>query len=76
MSSEDQEKKIKQSTRSYLKYSGLAFQLLGIVAISFFLGQYLDNLVGFKQPFITIFLIIATFSGFMYKLYRELFNDK
>ena len=73
---EDPEQKIRKKATSYLKYSGLASQLLGIGGFSFVAGRYLDSKVGFDKPYITILLIIATFSGYMYKLYKELFNEK
>lgn len=76
MPSEDQKEKIREGSRSYLKYSGLAFQLLGIVAILFFVGRYLDKKLGLEQPIIAMLLIIVTFSAYMYKLYKELFNNK
>lgn len=69
------EKENRNKSTTYLKYGGLAFQLMGIVAISFFLGRYIDTKLGFSQPYIAILLIISTFTGYMYKLYKELFND-
>lgn len=62
----------KKNVQAYLKYSGLAFQLAGIVVISLLAGRWLDNRFGFEKPILTITFVLVFFSTFMYKLYREL----
>lgn len=76
MPTEEQEKKVRENSKSYLKYSSMAFQLLGIVAISFFAGKYLDGKLGFEQPILAVLFILISFTTYMYKLYKELFNEK
>ncbi|MBK9735465.1 MAG: AtpZ/AtpI family protein [Saprospiraceae bacterium] len=63
-------------TNAYLKYSGLAFQMAFVVLAAIFLGKKLDIYLGFQKPFSTIFLVLLFFSLFMYKLYKELNNQK
>lgn len=67
-----QDERNRKKMYAYLKYSGLAFQMAGIVVISILLGKWLDGKFGFQKPFMTIFLVLFFFSAFMYKLYREL----
>lgn len=65
-----------QKINPYLKYSGLAFQLAIVIGFSFWLGMKVDKYVGTEQPIFTILFILLAFSGFMYKLYKELFPTK
>lgn len=67
-----QDERNRKKMYAYLKYSGLAFQMAGIVVISILLGKWLDGKFGFQKPFMTIILVLFFFSAFMYKLYREL----
>jgi MFS-type transporter involved in bile tolerance (Atg22 family) len=62
----------RKSRYAYLKYSGLAFQMAGVVVFSILAGQWLDNKLGFEKPVFTISFVLIFFSAFMYKLYREL----
>ena len=62
----------RKNVRAYLKYSGLAFQMAGVVIISLFLGKWTDKFFGLQKPLFTIILVLLFFSAFMYKLYKEL----
>jgi hypothetical protein len=62
----------KKNMYAYLKYSGLAFQMAGVVVISLLAGKWLDKKLAFEKPIMTILLVLIFFSAFMYKLYREL----
>ena len=57
---------------SYLKYSGLAFQLLATIAISGWLGHKLDQWLHLKYPVFMIILGFIGFSGIMYQVYRSI----
>lgn len=57
---------------AYLKYTGLAFQMAAVIAISIFAGQWLDERVSVEVPIFTIGLTLLLFGGYMYKLVREL----
>ena len=64
--------KIKKKMDPYMKYAGLGTQM----AVTFFLGVWggkkLDAYFNLEKPVITIILILVLFTGFMYKLYKEL----
>lgn len=57
---------------NYLKYSGLVFQLVGIILMSLFLGGWLDDKFNNETPYITIILVFLLFGAFMFKLSKEL----
>jgi len=63
---------IKKKTADYMKYAGLGFQMAAIFFIGIYGGQKLDAYFGNEKPGITIFLIFILFTGYMYKLFREL----
>jgi hypothetical protein len=68
--------KVKKKSDSYLKYSGIAFQLAGLMIIGIFLGKKLDAWLGLEKPFMTMLLIMIFFSGYMYKLYVDLTKNE
>lgn len=65
----------KKSAKSYMKYSGLAFQLLAMIGVSIYVGQKIDIRMGNDASYITILLILFVFIAFMVKLYKELFTE-
>lgn len=73
MNEETNDKKQKYNT--YLKYSGIAFQMAGLVFLGLIGGQWLDARFALKTPIFTMLLILLFFSGFMYKLYKDLNKD-
>jgi F0F1-type ATP synthase assembly protein I len=65
------QKKPKQFN-TYLKYSGLAVQLVVTIGVAGWLGYRLDKYLALKYPiFIVVFTLIA-FTGVMYLLFRSL----
>jgi hypothetical protein len=62
----------KKKVNSYLKYSGMGFQLAGLVLAGYFGGKYIDKWLGLEKPIMTLILILLFFLGFMYKLYVDL----
>lgn len=62
----------KKKTDSYLKYSGLAFQMAGIIMISIFAGKWLDGQMQNEKPYMTMLLMLLFFGAFMYKLTKDL----
>ncbi|HPK09907.1 MAG TPA: AtpZ/AtpI family protein [Saprospiraceae bacterium] len=61
---------------AYLKYSGIAFQLAGLMIAALFIGQWLDKKMEFDKPYLTATLIILFFFGYLYRLYIDLTNTK
>lgn len=63
---------VKEKFNPYMKYTGLAFQLAGIILFSFWLGRKVDEYFGFKKPYLTLILVMVMFGTYMYKLYIDL----
>ena len=56
----------------YLRYSGLAFQLLLTIAACGWLGYKADQYLGNKYPVFMLLLGFAGFGGTMYQIYRSI----
>jgi hypothetical protein len=76
--SPDQDKKteIKKAGSAYLQYTGLAFQMAGIIFFSIFIGKKLDAYFEFPKPYLTGLLSLLTITGFIYKLYVDLLKKE
>jgi len=74
MSNKQERSKKKKKIDGYLKYSGFAFQMAGVILGSIFLGKWIDSKMDNDTPYITILLIIVLFSAYLYKLTKELTN--
>jgi len=59
-----------------LKYSGIAGQMTGAAAIGFFGGRWLDNYFNLQKPVFAMALLIVFLSAFMFKLVRDISQDK
>jgi F0F1-type ATP synthase assembly protein I len=57
--SEDQKPKGEDSFKSYLKYSGLAFQMIGAMVLAAWAGAKLDEVMGNENPWMTIVLLVV-----------------
>ncbi len=60
---------------AYLKYSGLAIQLMGTIGVSGWFGYLLDNYLELQYPIFIILFTLSAFTGVMYHLYRS-FNQE
>jgi F0F1-type ATP synthase assembly protein I len=50
--------------RDFAKYSGMAFQMIGIILVTTWGGIQLDKMTGFKTPVFTIILsLFGVFAG-------------
>jgi len=59
--------------RKYAKYSGVAYQMIGLVAVSVFFGLKADKYFGNEESkYITVIAVIVVFTSFMYRLYKTL----
>jgi F0F1-type ATP synthase assembly protein I len=56
---------------TYLKYSGLAFQLLAAIGVLGWLGYLLDKRLNLIPLFTLLFGFLA-FGGMMYQIYRSI----
>jgi F0F1-type ATP synthase assembly protein I len=57
---------------SYLKYSGLAIQLLLVIAVFGWLGYQLDQKLGYRIPVFMLVFGFLSFVGMMYQIYRSI----
>lgn len=60
---------------AYLKYSGLAIQLLGGIAVFGWLGYKLDQYLGLTFPAFMLLFGFLAFGGMMFQLYRSINRD-
>ena len=73
MASEEPSRNPKQKPyNTYLKYSGLAMQLLAAIGIFGFLGYKIDQWLGLTFPAFLLLLGFLAFGGMMYQLYRSI----
>jgi F0F1-type ATP synthase assembly protein I len=73
MASEDQSsnKRLKPYN-SYLKYSGLAIQLLAAIGICGWLGYLLDHFLELRFPAFMLLFGFLAFGGMMYQVYKSI----
>lgn len=57
---------------SYLKYSGLAFQMLATIGAFVLLGQWLDSLQKTENPYFTMGLSLVGIAVSLYQIIKEL----
>jgi hypothetical protein len=62
----------KKQIDSYLKYSGLAIQLLAAIGFFGWLGYKIDSYLSLKFPVFMLLLGFLAFIGMMVQLYRSL----
>lgn len=58
----------KGKLQSYLKYSGLAFQMLVVLGVAAYGGMQLDAYMGNKNPWFTIIFMVIGVVGSIYKI--------
>lgn len=71
MSQEDKSKTKTPNSGEWLKYSGLAFQMFGILLIGWLGGSWIDSKIGFEKPIIGTSLTFIFLIAYFYKLIRE-----
>jgi hypothetical protein len=62
----------KKNARDYVRYSGMAMELFGLLLILMLAGRYLDNRMGNPKQYVTAFLVTVGLIAYLYKLYLEL----
>lgn len=69
-------KKTQQTANNYLKYTSLAFQMIGIILVFVFAGLYLDKKIPWKFPLFTIlFTLLGVFAS-LYTSLKEFFKKE
>ena len=76
--SQDQQNipKIKKAGSAYMQYTGLAFQMAGVIFFSIVIGKKLDAYFDFSKPYLTGIFTLLTITGFIYKLYVDLIRKE
>ena len=59
------------SVKPYLKYSGLAFQMIGTLIAAAYAGMWLDEKQGNKNPWWTIGFMVVAMVGSIYMVIRS-----
>lgn len=60
----------RQRTKAYVKYSGMAYQLFGLLALSIYLGIKLDAYLGNEKRYMTALICLIVLTGFLYNVVR------
>lgn len=69
-------KKIVSNANSYLKYSGMAFQMAVILIIGAVAGKKLDEYYQTERPYFTLILVIFAIIGAFYLTLKDfIFNS-
>lgn len=71
MSSEEPSKKKEAPYAAYLRLTGLGLSMMGIVLGFTFLGYWLDGLLNWRFPILTLILALAGVAGAMLHLFKE-----
>lgn len=64
-------KKAQEGYNSYLRFTGLGFTMIGIILAFCFAGYWLDGVIGWKYPVLTIVLSLTGLAGSMVYLFKE-----
>jgi F0F1-type ATP synthase assembly protein I len=75
MTESSQDRKSPSQSNSYLKYSGLAIQLLAAIGFFGWLGYLLDQYMEIKFPVFTLLFGFLAFGAMMFQIYRTLNRD-
>lgn len=73
---ENQTPSEKKQANFYLKYSGLAFQMIGTLVVLAFIGQWLDQYFNINRPYITTVCCLFGVFASMYILIKDLTSTK
>jgi F0F1-type ATP synthase assembly protein I len=72
MSAQEDQPNQKKPVNVYMKYSGLAFQLLGSMGVLGWLGYKLDQRLSLEFPLFMLLFVLLAFGAMMYKVYKSL----
>ena len=66
--------RITNPLKQYAKYTGIAFQMVAIMAVSTWLGLKVDALLNLQFPLFTLIFIITALGLLLYKIIRSISN--
>ena len=75
MPAKPQKEKRKSAANAFVKYSGMAFQLLGACLVGVFLGKWLDQHYGLEKPLWAVLLTILFMVASLVSIFRQLMRD-
>lgn len=61
----------KKPVSNYLKYSGMAFQMVGTMLVGIFLGRWLDQKLQNPQPYFTALFALLFTGAAIYVVLRD-----
>ena len=68
---DEERRKLKKTTTSYLKYSGMGFQMAAIIGLGAYGGWWGDQRTGWNFPLLTLVGSLGGVAIAMYILFRE-----
>lgn len=68
---EPKPKKVVDNAHSYLKYSGMAFQMAAILIVGALAGRELDERYQTERPYFTLILVIFAIIGAFYLTLKD-----
>lgn len=66
------DKKKPKQFNTYIKYSGLAMQLVITIGVAGWLGHKLDNYLDLNFPLFILIFTISSFTGVLFLLYQSI----
>ncbi len=70
MSGPEDRKDLRQAYQGYLRYTGLGLTMAGVIIAFTFLGHWLDGLLHWRIPVLTIVLSMVGVAGAMLYLFK------
>lgn len=70
------QKKSQSQSNNYVRYSSLAFQMLGIILVGVFGGMKLDQIISWEFPVFTVVLSISAVFGSIFFAVRDLLKPR
>jgi F0F1-type ATP synthase assembly protein I len=60
----------KKSASAFMRYSGMAFQMIAVLLVAAYAGQWLDNHFQNRQPWFTLVLLLIGVTASMYLIIK------
>ena len=67
---DEQKDELRKGSRNWMKYSGMAFQMIGVILVFVFGGIYLDDWLG-TDPWATVVLSLLGVTAGLYVSLRD-----
>ena len=67
---ENQKETNRKSANVFMRYSGMAFQMIAVLLVAAYSGQWLDNHYQNEQPWFTLVLLLIGVTASMYLIIK------